>query len=187
MKTAYVPGSGAGAGTAVPEFRETRLKAVMPVGQSAELGHARMIAQCSGLKQGVAVAGKALSYKPNTQAPRPVLLKADLQDSQTAKAQVQPIAEQRWIVLTTWEQVETSDQNTGLRADYETGANANAASDASAQTSAPGTADKNIPSRPQPGNQITVTRLLLKIYPAGSVSTQPGASFIRGGWLVIQL
>jgi hypothetical protein len=101
---------------------------------------------------------------------------------------------QQWIVLTEWQQVETSGDTAGLRRDYE----------ADAQ-------NDNVPTSTDQGSQITVTQLIFKIMPAnaemhatprkpanaGSKSTtkpaasssksQPGFATFRDGWLVLQL
>jgi hypothetical protein len=72
-----------------------------------------------------------------------------------------------------------------LIADYETGATAEAqaSSNAGDRVAAGG----GVQSKAQPANQITVTRLILKIYPAASLSTQPTFVPTRDGWFVLQL
>jgi beta-lactamase regulating signal transducer with metallopeptidase domain len=133
------------------------------------------------------------SYKERTaDAPKAVMLKAEMPE---------PAPAQQWVVLTTWSQVEAANQSAGVKADYDTSAapNDNAtAGDASALPD----------SQPNPqtkANQITVTRLILRVVPAGaaanfggssksnsvsgqsSTTGQPGTTVIRDGWLVIQL
>jgi len=91
---------------------------------------------------------------------------------------------QEFVVLTTWEEVQTSSPNSRMIADYET--------DASRQDdAAAGQADATRNA------QITVTRMILVFYPAtattgaqpvptaGSQSHRPPASY--GGWLFFQL
>jgi beta-lactamase regulating signal transducer with metallopeptidase domain len=104
----------------------------------------------------------------------------------------------QWIVLTAWEQVQTWNSNE--TADYDIGVGANRAS--------PG-----VPYAGEPANRITVTRLILSVYPASSVSrllpgkqaapaSRPNTSSdsnpnsisahttalpLGSGWLVIQL
>jgi outer membrane murein-binding lipoprotein Lpp len=86
--------------------------------------------------------------------------------------------EQQWIVLTAWEQVQTSNAESAQVADYDASADTNASSatsEAKGQTSG------------QAKSRITVTRLIFRVLPAGSISTQLDADAFRGGWFVIQL
>jgi len=97
-------------------------------------------------------------------------------------------------VVTTWEQIETSNQisgnqssasaQNGLIADYETEAPADAQA---TSTAADRTATGGVQPKAQPANQITVTRLILRIYPAASPSAQPTFVPTRDGWFVLQL
>jgi beta-lactamase regulating signal transducer with metallopeptidase domain len=113
---------------------------------------------------------------------------------------------QQWIVLTEWQQVETSGDNAGLRRDY----------DADAQ-------NDDLPPSADQGSRITVTQLIFRIMPAhaglpantglpanaelpatagtpanagskfttkpaaSSSKSQPGFATFRDGWLVLQL
>jgi hypothetical protein len=108
---------------------------------------------------------------------REVLFKAELPSAQSAPAQGE------WIVVAAFEQVEGSNQNAGLVADYETGASATTGPDSKM-------AGNEKAGSEQPG-QITVTRLILRIVPASSIahslSTQPDVVPTRNGWLVLQL
>jgi beta-lactamase regulating signal transducer with metallopeptidase domain len=108
---------------------------------------------------------------------REVLFKAELPSAQSAPAQGE------WIVVAAFEQVEGSNQNAGLVADYETGASATSSPDSEM-------AGNEKAGSEQPG-QITVTRLILRIVPASSIahslSTQPDVVPTRNGWLVLQL
>ncbi len=74
---------------------------------------------------------------------------------------------QQWIVLTTWQQVQTTGSY-ARQADYDTGENTQQLND-------------------QEAGQITVTRLILRILPARSTSAQPAAEPVRSDWFVIQL
>jgi hypothetical protein len=118
----------------------------------------------------------------NANTPRQVLLKAE-EPSAPAAAQ-----EEGYIVVTTWEQVRTVRRRSAQVADYDAdagnhGENAQAGSQ----------------SHSQPAAQITVTRVILRVYPAsaapkahtkhatGSHSGLPAAVPFDGGWLVLQL
>ncbi len=119
-------------------------------------------------------------------APRAIMLKAEGNSGRPAL-----VHEQQWIVVSAWEQVQPANVNDNLTADYVTSAGETSARDTSARdTSARPTADtKDANAQPatQPVNRITVTQLILRIFPASSVYPQPGAAPMRDGWLVIQL
>lgn len=108
---------------------------------------------------------------------------------------------QEFVVLTTWEAVQTSSPNSRTVADYETDA-----SDQEQTDHADKQPDSRLPNKSQPttnqGAQIAVTRMILVFYPAGaypasaatgvqpapatgSLSHRSTASY--GGWLFFQL
>jgi beta-lactamase regulating signal transducer with metallopeptidase domain len=173
INTAYVPVRSAGAGHGSSGLRATNLEAILPASRAAQLSDAHFSMRRIAMKQDAAITHETPPHKSDSSAPRPVMLKAILDGAQPASAQ-----EQQWIVLTTWEQVQTSNRSAGLTADYETGANANATGDP---------VYKNGQSSSQPTGQITVTRLILRIFPASSSSTQPALVPTRNGWLMLQL
>jgi hypothetical protein len=136
----------------------------------------------------------------NADAPREVLLRADMpdadagnvgQDANSAFAGVP-----RYIELTTWEEVRTSQHHVRQFADYDTSAPA-----------PPQSADSANPTRRGTFTRITVTRLILAIYPisfrsngAGINGSEPGtkpaqaedsgqatAPLPESDWLVFQL
>lgn len=116
------------------------------------------------------------SYKLEDGKALPVMAKAEGHSQKNAQ-------DQQWVVLTTWEQVET--MSTSVRADYDV--------DTMPRDMQPGS------DHHQPINQIAVTQLIFKVMPANagphsvkkpatSPSTiQPGVTVFRDGWLVIQL
>jgi len=111
---------------------------------------------------------------------RPATGKTDLRaDAAGAKPE---IAEQQWIVLTSWEteQVQPATESNGLTADYDAPANPQSEGDAQAPSG-------QKPASPQPQSRITVTRLIFRVLPAGLNTPQSGIAAIRDGWLVIQL
>jgi beta-lactamase regulating signal transducer with metallopeptidase domain len=128
--------------------------------------------QPTASKQAAALEWKTSYSEPASRSPRPVMLKAELPSPAPAQAQDQ---DQQWLVITTWEQVQTPNQDAGLTADYETGANSNATNAPSAQPAG------------QPAGRIIVTRLIFRIVPASSLSAQPSSAPMRSGWFVIQL
>ncbi len=123
--------------------------------------------------------------------PSQQLLKAEMAKLKGSAAQ-EP---QEWVVMTTW-QVQSPARETGKTADYETDAKGI------------GTTNGMNAQPQQPASQITVTRLILKVYPANPVAAStegkqapdsksdsssksvlsPSAVLpFENGWLVIQL
>jgi beta-lactamase regulating signal transducer with metallopeptidase domain len=170
INAAYVPVRSAGADHASSSLNATKIEAILPASRDAQSADQQASVERNVSNSGAQTESKVSFTEPNSHSPRPILLKAELPNSQTAPAQ-----EQQWIVLTTWEQVQTSSLNAGLTADYDSSANADATNDANPQ---PGV---------QPASEITVTRLILRIIPASSLSTHPASAPMRGGWFVIQL
>jgi bla regulator protein blaR1 len=147
---------------------------------------ARAVAVNASLQRPVSSRNAAPEWKTSTSqstghSPRTVMLKAELPGSHAAPAGAQ--YEEQWIVFTTWQQVQTSARNAGLKADYDASVNVDR------QPGAAAAATSNANSRPdqQSASRITVTRLILRVLPAGSDSTLPGVATMRDGWLVIQL
>jgi len=106
------------------------------------------------------------SVERDSNSPRAVLLKAEMPGAdQAAASQVQ-----QWVVLTTWEQVQTTNAKAGFTADYD-GADAVTGRVASVQ----------------PTSRMIVTRVILRVFPASSFFTQPAVAHVRSGWLVMQL
>jgi beta-lactamase regulating signal transducer with metallopeptidase domain len=140
-------------------------------------------------------------------APRKVLVNAALPMPAKTPPRDQGAEGQEFVVLTTWEAVQTSSPNSRTVADYETDAG-----DREQIDQADAQHDSTLPNKNQPdtnqdsqntqGAQITVTRMILVVYPAsvypasaatgvqpapttGSPSRRPAPSF--GGWLFFQL
>ncbi len=122
----------------------------------------------------------------NAMMAKTIMMKSDQPDANSTQ-------DQQWVVLTTWEQVETSNNIAGLRADYDTDSTANQS------TATPSESVQRL------GGQITVTQLIFRVLPAraglpvraGSGSAarpaanpstgQPGLATFHDGWLVFQL
>jgi beta-lactamase regulating signal transducer with metallopeptidase domain len=104
-------------------------------------------------------------------APKQQMVASAARDSQTRAGH-----EEQWVVLTAWEQVETSNLQAGLTADYDTGAE-----DAQNKAVARGQGDE------LPAGQRTVTRLIFRIVPAGSTHGKDATAAMHDGWLVLQL
>lgn len=159
------------AGHASSAMHATKVEAVLPVSGSVGEGEARASIKRSGVKPPAAHLSATPSYKSNSQSSRSVLLQAELPSAQSQAIEGQ------WVIVATWEQLQSSNQNANLIADYEARANVSA--------------DGKNEAGSELAGQITVTRLILRILPAGSVSdsvsTQPAIVPTRNGWLVFQL
>jgi hypothetical protein len=101
------------------------------------------------------------------------LLKAEAAGNAAVPAQEQQ--GQSWIVLTTWEEIDSP----GLGAVQTDTAIDQHSGNAAGQTT-------ERPSE-QPAGQVKVTQLIFRVVPATSKSHMPTAVPVRGGWLVIQL
>jgi hypothetical protein len=86
----------------------------------------------------------------------------------------QESAQQGWLVLTTWEEV------TSTQAQVET---ADTQQTAAVSTDSP----KQIQPAQPPAAEIRFTRVIFRVIPAGFVSSAPTAPKLRDGWLVLQL
>ncbi len=163
-------------GTLPSGFRAVPAKAVMPeMSRSSKGKPARHDAQKN----------LATMNLHATESPRQIA-KAD-----PAGDRVNPGAEQQWVVLAEWEEVQTVSRiSSSTASDYE----ANAVADnGAAQTqqannmTAAGQAAGKTPQQNQTSSQYTVTRLILRVVPANTNSSQPATVAVRGGWFVIQL
>jgi beta-lactamase regulating signal transducer with metallopeptidase domain len=86
----------------------------------------------------------------------------------------QESAQQGWLVLTTWEEV------TSTQAQVET---ADTQQTVAVSTDSP----KQIQPAQPPAAEIRFTRVIFRVIPAGFVSSAPTAAKLRDGWLVLQL
>jgi beta-lactamase regulating signal transducer with metallopeptidase domain len=105
---------------------------------------------------------------------------------------VNPGAEQQWVVLSAWEEVQTVSRTASAMTDYDANvAASDVMDDGEAQTQQSqgkiaGQATNRLSN--QKSCEYTITQLILRVVPANSNSnsTQPAGTF-RGGWFVIQL
>jgi hypothetical protein len=173
-----------------PGFRAIPAKAIMPSGDLAlaPTGDALMMsATRRPQSEALGVAG-----------PREQLIKATMPSDSAANQDSDQSTDQNsrveYIVLTAWEQVKTAPQRSREIADYDTGESEHLQrSEAKDQPSADPQTQMNPPA------QITITRLVLRIYPASltespkvanandSKSGEPSAAPLESGWLVFQL
>jgi len=176
VKAAYVPARGRDAGQVPSESAAWKAKAVPAADSGSELADGRVNFEQEAMRLDASLAGETASGKSNARLSQPVLLGAEIPNTNSTTAQGQ-----EWLVLTGWEQIQTSSRTTGVTADYEDGALAIASSEAQNSGARIGGSDA------QPASQITITRLILRIYPARSLPAQPASAAMRGGWFVLQL
>ncbi len=172
----------AGGHQAAAQFHAIETKAVLPTQRNAA---APLMAdsRSTALQQSAGIEERAVaSIETNANTPRQVLLKAEDPDA-AAIAQ-----ETGCIVFTAWEQVRTVRRGNAPVADYD--------ADAGSQRES---AQAGSDSDSQPAAQITITRVILTVYPAasapqankkhiaGSHSGLPAAIPFDGGWLVFRL
>ena len=191
LNAAYVPARSAHAG------RTSSAPQAVSVAASSSASRASRQSTEVSKEQATAEDVVAMFFNGDARAVRGVPLKAEMPSagSDSAKAQ-------QWIVLTTWEQVQTGDANAGLIADYETGTSAKTtagdpsklagnesqlASNGNQLAGNQNKIDKNGQFGPMPAGQMTVTRLIFRFVPASSFPTQPAIVPMHNGWLVLQL
>ena len=191
-QAAQAPGAAVAMNSAtrgLQEFRAVETLAAMPSRRSAKPAGSRMAtARAASIKTPAAQESAALA-EPASSDTRQVLLKAEMSEpepdakqmeqvqmQQAKMQQTGPQQAQQWIVFTTWEQVETPAQTAAVPAHAKSGTNtAQATGAANNQPSAKAT------------SRITVTRLILRVVPASSLSGMPAAIPTRDGWLFIEL
>lgn len=153
-------------------LRATGIKANMPAGRHASHATERGSVQHAVPQSFRGIALNASASRLISKSPRKELLKAELPGNPQATS----VPEQQWIVLTTWEQVQTSGRARLQPSDYDAG-----------QSVDEGTSEVSSQPNGQSTGRITVTRLILRVIPVDFVSTHPAALPVRGGWFVIQL
>ncbi len=173
--------------------RNIRAVPAMMKWKAQKVSSRRAIAQGDALNQGDRVA-RGVEQQNGVRAFNTAFTESDSQRASMATKERKNVAaanepmsdQQQWLVLTTWESVQTTGQETAkqggnLRADYD--APASASDDGSARP----TQQASQQAGQQPMNQITVTRLIVRVIPASEKNQQSTLQAIRDGWLVLQL
>lgn len=100
-----------------------------------------------------------------------------------ASAPTQETEQQGWLVMTTWEEVVTSNASTpAANQDGEIADLSSASSSPDNISNAP-----NSGAPKQPAAEIRVTRMIFRVVPASFVSQSPTVARTRDGWLILQL
>jgi hypothetical protein len=145
----------------------------MPGVHGAKLASKGVAAQRTLRKTTAKDASKIVAFETRAVASMQKLTKANV-----ARASADPGDVQQWVVLTEWEQVQTTSRRGPLTSDYDAQQSGDAATNGDAKAPAP---------TDQVTNQVTITRLILRVIPASSLSTQPAMEQFRSGWFVFQL
>jgi beta-lactamase regulating signal transducer with metallopeptidase domain len=169
--------------------RNVRAVPAMMKWKAAKVSSQRAIAQGNALNQGDRVA-RGVEPQNGVRAMNTTFVESDSQRvakvanwrNKFAAANEPKNDQQQWFVLTTWESVQTTGQQmakqgNGVSADYDVPANVN--EDGSTRPAQQ--------AGQQPTNQITVTRLIVRVIPASEKNQQSTLQAIRDGWLVLQL
>jgi len=171
LNASYVPDQRSAFAHTAREILATRIKSALPQGRSSTPVSGQPSVQRTDSKPPDAMRFEATQFQLAPGSPHQEFLKAELPDS---KPNTTPL--QQWFLVAAWEEVETSNGHGNQVADYDVNQGADPA--ATESTSPP-----NNPAT----NHITVTRLIFRVIPVGSISAQPSSIQVRSGWFVIQL
>ncbi|MFZ0745716.1 MAG: M56 family metallopeptidase [Terracidiphilus sp.] len=169
LNTAHEPVRQPAFAHTVRKFHAVNVKAFLPERRNAEAVPFPASLRQAMPKRATGAGELNNSTRLAYHSPKQEMLKAELPSSQQAPPQ------QEWIVLTTWEQVQTSNQ-AQVSSDCAAGQGVNQET----------TKAKEQPSA-QATREITITRLIFRVIPVVSMSSQPASLPVRGGWLVLQL
>jgi hypothetical protein len=152
-------------------FRAVDTKAILPAGHGAALltpaASRRAVTPSSEL-----ASAPQRQLASTSEAPREVLLRAEVPDADAEAARQNASSdiagEPQYVVLTAWEEVRTPARHPRLISDYYTDANA-----------PPQSVDAADPSSGETVTRITVTRMIIAVYP---ISFGPNGSGLNGSW-----
>ena len=153
-------------------YKALQAKAVMPLAKQPS----QNVVKCDG-KNSSKVARKGTAAE---------------QVAKTGDRLARPDREEKWVVLSAWEEVQTVSRWSGSVADYDA-LNVVDGQAIASQSKAGPTGKRQATGRASANgmeNHYTFTRLILHVVPAAnpdSPSTQPAIEPVRGGWLVFQL
>lgn len=170
-------------------YRMVETKAVLPAGHNVA-ATTPASAHRSGATSAEPDGARQRQIASANETPREVLLRAEMPDSSPAPAAQDAnsgsAGPAQIVVLTAWEEVETLPRNAKLVSDYDR--------DAHAQPQSANAADS---TGGQTVTRITVTRMIVAVYPARPASglkqkhaedsSQSPAPQPQGGWLFFQL
>ena len=180
VNAAYVPLQKHRVLRASSAFRAENVNVILPAGHNSSPDSLRRPA--AGPKA-VNTSIQSASSMPHRNAPKEEMLRAEMPGQKTDVPQVkQP---QQWIVLTTWEQVQTSSRAVASLSDYASADECTDQPPSNTRMQPNGQATTQTTGRP--ATRITVTRLIFKVIPLNSKLNQPAPLPVRAGWFVFQL
>jgi beta-lactamase regulating signal transducer with metallopeptidase domain len=154
-------------------FYALQTAAVIPAVQGGKPDSNRVAAQRTPRKPPAEGASSTVALEA-----APVAVRLQLAKAGAARALTDGGTEQQWVVLTQWEQVQTTSRGGPLTSDYDAEQSGNAMMNGDAKESAQ-------PDRVT--NRVIITQLILRVIPASSLSIQPALEQVRSGWFVFQL
>jgi beta-lactamase regulating signal transducer with metallopeptidase domain len=175
------------------QFQSIDTKAIVPANRIEASAHVDPAVRRQGSPDGMTNVASADASRPRAE-----LVKAVAPTTATDAAQGGDLRSGGFFVLTAWEEVQTSSPRTRAVADYEIGASEQEQTDTAAGQHDTGQSNTS-QANSNGGAQITVTRMIFLVYPAGlatpsqptpttgSHSRQRAASSFDSGWLVFQL
>lgn len=184
LNAAYAPVHKSRTLRAASGFRAMNTAAILPPSRPSTPAQASLPRPATGATK---LDTSATQLASNT--PKELMLKAEMPgrkpNANHAQQEPQP---QQWIVLATWEQVQTTSQALPSSSDYESDppqagqGTSNAAGQRSQNDDRAATQNNG-----QATTQITVSRLIFRLIPVRSISTRPAPLPVPAGWLVLQL
>lgn len=154
-------------------FYALQTAAVIPAVQSRKPCSHRIAAQQTPRKPAAKDASKIVALETRSVAAAQKSTKAGSRGTTADSGDAQ-----QWVVLTQWEQVQTTSRSGPLTSDYDAEQSGDPAMNGDA---------KAPPPTDQVTNRVTITRLILRVIPASSLSAQPAMEQVRSGWFVFQL
>jgi beta-lactamase regulating signal transducer with metallopeptidase domain len=163
-RVAYAPSGAAALAQSEAGFHVVQAKAVLPASRNAAMNAAATQTRSAAARPSAPSAVEVASRDAVVGTPHETLLKAEMPASAKEPGATADSEAPQYLVLTAYERVQYVPQNSREIADYDTGAT-------NAQPAAVG-------SKPAaaPAPQITITRLIFRIAPAGTPPGDPTAS-----------
>jgi beta-lactamase regulating signal transducer with metallopeptidase domain len=206
-RVAYAPSGAAALAQSESGFHMVQAKAILPATRNQAMNSAQT--HHAAARPAAALDTEIASRDAAIATPHETLLKAEMPAAATQAARPEQSTQQQpqYFVLTAVEQVQMIPQNSREIADYDTGGANDQASPAAQQS-------QNANGKPAaaPAPQVTITRLIFRISPAGAQASstsstatganhapstksaptshptqQPAIIPIGNGWLVLQL
>jgi beta-lactamase regulating signal transducer with metallopeptidase domain len=174
-------------------FRAIDTKAIVPASRTEASAHVDPAVRRHESPNGMTDVANADAAVRSAELVKAVEPASATNVAQIADSQVGDSQGGEFVVLTAWEEVQTVSPRTRAVADYEAGASEQEQADTAAGQPDTGQANSNS------GAQITVTRMIFLVYPAGSAtpsqvaptssshSQRHAASLFDSGWLVFKL